>query len=119
MPELDRKSVHRGTGIVRREGQIVGQLHEVNFIFENIGQEENGGDNREMCYGTVSGILEDRSVIDEFNTMEPPTVLMEITVEKEGQSITVYLERVEFIDDIPSSGVMEEIEFNGTVLRIE
>ncbi|MFH1788517.1 MAG: hypothetical protein ABH834_03975 [Candidatus Altiarchaeota archaeon] len=115
--ELDSKTVHSGSGIVKYDGVPIGRLDVVDFVFEPVGIGGPDRMDRETCYGTVSGALEDTSVIAEFNTKEPETVSVEISVEAKGEVVKVLLERVEFIDDIPSSGVFTDVEFHGTLVK--
>lgn len=115
--ELDHNIMHRGTGVVYCEGLVIGRLDVVDFVFEPLGVGGSDRMDRETCYGTASGVLEDTSVIAEFNTMEPDTVSVEISVEADGEVTKVLLEHVEFIEDISSSGVITDVEFHGTVSK--
>lgn len=115
--ELDDKIVHRGTGVVKCDGVPIGRLDVVDFVFEPVGVGGPDRTDRKTCYGTASGVIEDIRVIAEFNTMEPDNVSVELSVEADGEVTHVLLERVEFTDDIPSSGVMTDVEFHGTVSK--
>lgn len=114
MTGLDRTTVHQGRAAIKCEDRVVGELKEVMFIFE--GEEVRKEKPGESCYGTCSGVLSDKSLINEFNTLERSSVSMDISVDGGSGESRVELTGVRFIDDIPPSGVMKDIEFYGFVV---
>ncbi|GEM_PF-1157618 len=115
MVDLDRDSVHFGSGIVLYGDREIGIVDEVQFTFQNVGLDEDDGSE---CYGTASGVLEDKQLIPEFNTREGPSVSLKITVGAGEDRVYVYLKEIEFIDDIAPSGLIKDVEFHGKIEKI-
>lgn len=110
---LDAEKVHKGGGSILYNGELVGEARNVGFILQKLGLAGEGDETR-TCYGTVSGVITKKQVIDELNNPAPTPVEMRLELEGEEKK-GVHLAGVEFIDDIPRDGELDEVEFDGTL----
>ncbi|MFH1721230.1 MAG: hypothetical protein ABH950_01350 [Candidatus Altiarchaeota archaeon] len=106
--ELENNRIYRGKGVFKIEGKECGILEKINFVHSHVGF---GGDNTKSFYGTVTGKVDDlyaarhRRLDIEANVAE---------VNKEGaKPFHVIIHNVEFIDELPKTGILKQLEFHG------
>jgi len=116
MAEINRDIVHKGSGPIFYQGEQVGVADEVGFIFHKVGLATES-ESENTCYGTVTGKLTKRELVDEFNSPRPTPSTLDLTVSDPGKEpFHVVIEDVEFIDDIPPNGALKDVEFHGVAV---
>lgn len=112
MADIDRNIVHKGSGVVKYRGVQVGVIDVVGFVFHKIGLKTES-ESENTCYGTVSGRLSKLDLVGEFNSLHPTPSTLELAVKNPGGEFRLLIDDVEFIDNIPSNGVLRNVEFHG------
>lgn len=104
---LDDNRVYKGEGVFKVEGAECGTIKELDFVHSHLGF---GPDNTKSYYGTITGKVDDlygarhRRLDVEAKVTE---------VGKKGAPVHVVIHNVEFIDEIPKSGLLKQHEFHG------
>jgi len=109
---LDADKVHKGSGKIFFNGGLIGDATSVAFILQKLGL-SGSGDAEHTAYGTVSGWITKKEVIATLNNPHPTPSELHVVLEEDASEIKLL--GVEFIDDIPASGELDEVEFDGTL----
>lgn len=107
MTELDKRKIHKGNGTVKYKNGEIGLIDEMSFMFTELGLEHKEKDL--SCYGTCSGRITKTDLIQELNSPHPTLLDLDIRLEN---GMEIKLTEVEFIDDIPRTGIFEDVEFH-------
>jgi len=114
--ELDHTKVHEGSGKITHEGEVVGEVERIAFIFQHVGFDLSRGDDDTSCYGTVWGRITDIEIINRLNSPHPVPIVLEVSVGGEAP-VELSIKDAQFIDDIPHTGELDEVEFHGILIK--
>jgi len=106
--EFEVRRIYKGDGVFKLDGRQVGQIMEVDFIFQHLGFDSH---NSKSYYGTVDGNLEDYH-LSKKKGLEIDATVREV-VKPNDPAKNIRILNVGFIDEVPRTGILKRLEFHG------